>query len=107
MDCIRGPHCSHSPFATRTTESAVRSRSEKMRVSSRLMPGARVSSARSMSFTLSLRESGTWARMPSTRSAWGSTTTMASPSLPAAFSRSLWLTMWCIRVDLPMRVRAT
>ena len=26
MDCILGPHCSHSPFATRTTESAVRSR---------------------------------------------------------------------------------
>ena len=24
MDCILGPHCSHSPFATLTTESAVR-----------------------------------------------------------------------------------
>ena len=42
-----------------------------------------------------------------TKSAWGSTTTMASWSLPAAFSRSLWATTCCIRVDLPMRVRAT
>ena len=48
MDCILGPHCSHRPFATRTTESAVRSRSEKMRVSSRLMPGEREASDRSM-----------------------------------------------------------
>ena len=34
-------------------------------------------------------------------------TTMASESLPAAFSRILWATMCSIRVDLPMRVRAT
>ena len=39
MDCIRGPHCSQRPRATRTTESAVRSRSAKTRVSSRFMPG--------------------------------------------------------------------
>ena len=40
MDCILGPHCSHKPWAMRTTESAVRSRSAKTRASSRLMPGA-------------------------------------------------------------------
>ena len=59
MDCILGPHCSHSPLATRTTESAVRSRSAKTRVSSRLMPGARDSSERSMRRTRSTRDSGT------------------------------------------------
>ena len=32
---------------------------------------------------------------------------MASPSLPSAFSLILWATRWCMRVDLPMRVRAT
>ena len=107
MDCILGPHCSQRPFATRTTESAVRSRSAKMRVSSRLMPGERDSSDRSMSFTLSTSDSGTCSRMLATRSVWGSMTTMASGSLPAAFSRILCVTRWCIRVDLPMRVRAT
>ena len=45
--CILGPHWSHRPRHTRTTESAVRSRSEKTRVSSRLTPGAPRSSARS------------------------------------------------------------
>ena len=93
MDCILGPHCSHRPFATLTTESAVRSRSEKTRVSSRLMPGERDSSDRSMRRTLSVRESGTCSRMPSTRSVCGSMTTMASPSLPSAFSRILWTAM--------------
>ena len=107
MDCILGPHCSHRPFATRTTESAVRSRSAKMRVSRRLTPGERVSSERSMRRTLSVRESGTCSISPATRSVWGSMTTMASPSLPSAFSFSLWTATWCIRVDLPMRVRAT
>ena len=62
---------------------------------------------RSMSFTLSMRDSGTCSRMPATRTVWGSMTTMASGSLPAAFSFSLCVTRWCIRVDLPMRVRAT
>ena len=70
MDCIRGPHCSHRPFATRTTESAVRSRSAKMRVSSRLTPGAPCSSARSISLTRStMRDSGTCSSRPATRSA--------------------------------------
>ncbi len=55
----RGPHCSHNPLATRTTESAVRSLSAKTRVSSRMMPGARCWSARSISLTLSTRDSGT------------------------------------------------
>ena len=89
MDCIRGPHCSHRPRATLTTESAVRSRSAKTRVSSRLMPGVWDSSARSISLTLSTRDSGTCSSSAPTRSAWGSTTTMASPSLPAAFSLQL------------------
>ena len=40
-------------------------------------------------------------------SVWGSMTTMASGSLPSAFSRILCVTRWCMRVDLPMRVRAT
>ena len=57
--------------------------------------------------TRSMRDSGTCSISPATRSVWGSTTTMASPSLPAAFSRILWTATWCIRVDLPMRVRAT
>ena len=82
-------------------------RSEKMRASSRLTPGAPRSSARSMSRTLSMRDSGTCSSSPPTRSAWGSTTTMASLSLLSAFSRILWTTMCYIRVDLPMRVRAT
>ena len=103
MDCILGPHWSHRPLQTRTTESAVRSRSVKMRASSRLIPGAPRSSARSISRTLSMRDSGTCSSSPPTRSAWGSTTMMASASLPAAFSRILWATMLCIRVDLPMR----
>ncbi len=30
IDCILGPHWSHRPLATRTTGSAVRSRSEKI-----------------------------------------------------------------------------
>ena len=50
---------------------------------------------------------GTCSRMPDTRSVWGSMTTMASESLPSAFSRILCVTRWCMRVDLPMRVRAT
>ena len=54
-----------------------------------------------------MSDSGTSRSRPPTRSAWGSTTTMASPSLPAAFSAILWVTMWCISVDLPMQVRAT
>ena len=91
-----------------TTESAVRSRSAKTRVSSRLMPGERVSSDRSISRTLAdERTRGRAPSMPATRSVWGSMTTMASGSLPSAFSRSLWVTRWCMRVDLPMRVRAT
>ena len=102
MDCILGPHWSQRPLATRTTESAVRSRSEKIRVSRRLMPGDRDSSARSISRTLPAISSGACSRRPSTRSAWGSTTTMASPSLPAAFSLILWDTRWCMSVDLPM-----
>ena len=62
MDCILGPHWSHRPLATRTTESAVRSRSAKMRVSSRLTPGAPRSSARSMRRTRVARGSGTCSR---------------------------------------------
>ena len=69
--------------------------------------GSSRSSARSMSRTRSATDSGTCSSRPFTRSAWGSTTTMASPSLPSAFSLILWTTMWCMRVDLPMRVRAT
>ena len=34
-----GTHWSHSPLVTRTTESAVRSRRENVRVSRRLAPG--------------------------------------------------------------------
>ena len=72
----------HGP--RRTTESAVRSLSAKTRVSSRLMPGARVSSARSMRrLPCPTRDSGTCSRIPATRSAWGSTTTMASWSRPS------------------------
>ena len=39
------------------------------------------------------RDSGTCRSRPPTRSAWGSTTTMASGSLPSAFSIILWTTM--------------
>ena len=50
---------------------------------------------------------GTCSRRDATRSAWGSMTTMASSSRPSAFCSILWATMCCMRVDLPMRVRAT
>ena len=86
---MRGPHCSQRPRATRTTESAVRSRSLKMRVSSRLMPGKPSAAPRSRSRTRSTRDSGTCSSRAPTRSAWGSTTMMASPSRPAAFSSQL------------------
>ena len=69
---------------------------------------APLGSARSMRRTRSARDSGTCSSRPFTRSAWGSTTTMASVRpCPRAFSLILWTTMWCMRVDLPMRVRAT
>ena len=54
-----------------------------------------------------MSDSGTCSISPATRSVWGSMTMMASGSLPSAFSRILWVTRWCMRVDLPMRVRAT
>ena len=77
IDCILGTHCSHSPRATRTTESALRSRSAKMRVSSRLMPTEPRSSARSIKRTSEASDSGTCSRMSEIRSACGSTTTIA------------------------------
>ena len=108
MDCILGPHCSQRPLATRTTESAVRSRSAKMRVSSRLMPGALRWSARSMSRTPVYEGLRHMFEQPCHQVRVGVYDDDGGlGSLPSAFSLILCVTRWCMRVDLPMRVLAT
>ena len=108
IDCILGPHWSHNPLQIRTTESAVRSLSEKIAESSRFYPRrsflvGKVDKAHPVDDGLRhvFKE-----RLHQGRRG-GSTTMMASSSLPAAFSFILWTTTCCMRVDLPMRVLAT